>query len=343
MKKDVPTVVIDARMVSETPHGIGRYVRALARGLRARKELRYEPVFLIAGPGPEFERFRAVRVGAPFLSLAELVAVPEALRSIGADLYHSPSFSSLLWSPCPWLVTVHDLNHLTHGSLAKKIYYQTVLRSFMDRAQRVISVSNFSRHEISRWSGIPEQKIPIAANVLDPVFLSTQDDEQVAHVLKRHGLSRGGYFFALPNPKPHKNLALLRRAHEKASLAWPLFSGTGVKDSDLPALMQGAGAFVFPSLYEGYGLPPLEAAVLGAPVIVSDIPPHREALGDSSGVEWVDPVNEGQWTAALQKAFRGGIQPVSAPDRELLRVRHQESRLAEDMDQIYLDVLDRKS
>lgn len=123
-------LVIDARMVGAVPHGIARYVSLIARVLESSlSELPVEPWYLIdfqKNPEPDsrsFPKERCIAVKAPFLSMRELWEVPSLLKRERAHWFWSPSFSSYLWLPCPWMVTVHDLNHLHFGSLFQRLYY----------------------------------------------------------------------------------------------------------------------------------------------------------------------------------------------------------------------------
>src|SRR5690606_38004513 len=137
--------------VGEALHGIARYVTLLARGLsQLEGELPYEPVFLTHGQRFEagFHGFETWPHAVPFLDPREQVSLPIALKRGRADFYHSTSFSSLLWSPVPWLVTIHDLNHLEWGGLKERIYYGTLLKRFARGARQLMTVSEFSRREL---------------------------------------------------------------------------------------------------------------------------------------------------------------------------------------------------
>jgi alpha-1,3-rhamnosyl/mannosyltransferase len=175
-------------------------------------------------------------------------------------------------------------------------------------------------------------------------------------VLDRHGLSRGRYFFCLSNPKPHKNLSTLIEGFCGQSSGWELALNLGPddlapaprlrllgapSDAEARALMAGAGAVVFPSLYEGFGLPPVEAACLGAPIVVSRIPAHREALADLAPDEvlWVDPADPAAWSRALERAARGEVPGASAASRARLLRRFSSEAMGAGMDRIYRRVL----
>lgn len=348
-------VVIDGRMVGEVSHGISRYVRMIAKGLAELPKLEYEPLFLCApGMTPYFSGFETKELRTPFLDPKEMLSIPIQLWKSKAKLYHSPSFSSLPVAPCPWIVTIHDLNHLTYGGQMEKIYYETVLKSFAERAKAVLTVSEFSKTEIERWD--PKLHPEVVYNAIDPQFL--KEGGAIESTLERYGVTRDRYFLCLSNEKPHKNVATLVRAFaafressEEARsfrlvLSMKRFEGepgvvsvSGVSDADSHALLRGARALVFPSVYEGFGLPPVEAAVIGAPLIVSDIPAHREALQDlgRGEVSWVAPLSEEGWTSALGAS--GNLKPVSPLVREKLMHRYSAAKLGQSMDRIYRRVL----
>lgn len=354
-------LVIDARMVGPVPHGFGRYVRQLGEGLVALSEsarMAYDPVFLVGSRTPaDAFAFETIRVGAPFLSPLELLELPVILKRLGAAAYHTPTFSSLLpipGSPCPVIQTVHDLNHLTYGGKGRRWYYERILKPFARKATSLVTVSDFSRGELSAWTGKPESEIEVVTNSIDPDFLYPLPDEEIDPVLRKFGVRRGGYFLCLSNPKPHKNTAMLARAHSASGVEWPLVLsfaapnlpsgvlGIGpVSDAEGRALLAAAGAVAFPSLYEGFGLPPVEAAVGGIPLVVSDIPPHREGLRELQPEEvcWVDPRDEAGWTDALRRAATGKIPAPSMDSRTRTLARYDTAKMGRLMDRIYRRVL----
>jgi len=363
----LPEVLIDARMVEVVPHGIARYVTSLASGLRGlsseRGGLPYEPVFLVREDFPknDFQGWKIRRVHAKFLARSELFELPQAIQ--GAALYHSPSFSSLfsvgpLKPRCPWIVTIHDLNHLTYGSRFQKLYYRYLLKPFGRRAAQVVTVSEFSRQELASWLGRPASEIEVATNALDAATIDAPSDEVCREVLSRYQLESGKYFLCLSNSKPHKNIPFLVEAYAEAcrgsKLDWPLVLSMGgysdvpgvhavggLSDADVRVLRARAGAVVFPSLYEGFGLPPVEAVVARVPLIVSKIPPHQEGLSDLGADEviWIDPKNRRSLVDALVRARDGRMAKPSEQSRQRILERLSEAQLAGRMDRIYQRVL----
>jgi alpha-1,3-rhamnosyl/mannosyltransferase len=342
----------------------------MAQGLGRLHEtnpLPYEPVFLVTRQmfeqNPKFHGFLTIPCNAPFLSFRELFEIPKIIKANKAVLYHSPSFSSLLWSSCPWIQTVHDLNHLHYGTLAKKLYYRLILKRFILRSQRLMTVSRFSQREIAQWTGVSPSLIDIVYNALDPVLTQRPSQEEMDAVLGARGLKSGRYFFCLSNPKPHTNVRRLREAYDRYRqgsrnedlpplvLSFHYESpprgvlGLGaLSEHEIRILLAGSRALFFPSYYEGFGLPPAEAAALGVPIVASKIPPHEEALVDVlDDVHWVDPHSLKDWTEAFAQVEQNLIpKPTAQASASLLR-RFSVERLAEDMDRIYRRVLSIKS
>ncbi|OFZ19869.1 MAG: hypothetical protein A2X94_14505 [Bdellovibrionales bacterium GWB1_55_8] len=366
----VPAVVIDARMIKGTPHGFARYVSRLAAGLAELKvgqSLSYEPVFLVSPDADAswFFGFRTLIAKSEFLHPGELLEIPTLLRELKAALYHSPTFSSLLplsrrlpiAPPCPWIQTVHDLNHLHFGGARERIYYRILLKAFARRARILATVSEFSRKEIAAWMGMEAAEIELVPNALElPDRLSPNE---IQSELSKRSLTQKRYFLCLSNLKPHKNLKSLSDAYAEysgrvGSAGWPLVVSVrglpphpglvqlgAVSDKEGQALLAGAGAVVFPSLYEGFGLPPVEAAVQGIPVIASDIPPHHEGLQDLAAEEvcWVDPKDTAAWARALELASGQGLAAPSPAAREKVLKRYSVSELGRGMDRLYRRVL----
>jgi glycosyltransferase involved in cell wall biosynthesis len=363
--------VIDARTVGPVPHGFARYVTRLAEGLaqlRDSRGLDYEPVFIVGKDcsQPIFSRFRTRLARVPIHRPGELVEIPALLKLEGAGLYHSPTFSSLAWCPCPWIVTVHDLNHLTYGDLGKKIYYEALLKRFARKASALLTVSRFSRGELAAWLDVNPDSIEVVFNALDPALLMQASSASTRAVLEKYGLERGRYFLSLSNSKPHKNLGTLLKAFRlrqgsSASVRWPLvltlkgyeslpgLVQTGaLSDEDSRILLANCGALLFPSLYEGFGLPPLEALASGVPAAISDIAPHREAIGElpeplRKAIRWVDPRLEGEWARTMDEiadtAEAGAPASVRKEDRSAVLACYSSERLATHMDRIYRRVL----
>jgi glycosyltransferase involved in cell wall biosynthesis len=357
-------ILIDARMVEAVPHGIARYVTQIAWGLeqvRHSSPLPYDPVFLVNHEVEKtlpFALFQTQVSDVPFLNPKEIFKIPVLLKNLGAAAYHSPSFSSLWASPCPTLVTIHDLNHLTYGSLSKKIYYQVLLKRFALNSQTVMTVSEFSRQEISKWLKVEPESIEVIHNALTPEDFKIPEPSFSKAFLEKLGLTPHEYFFCLSNPKPHKNLSLLVDAYQafnkQLKKPWPLVltvsefsSRPGIvsvgplKPLEVNVLLSHAAGFFFPSLYEGFGLPPIEAALTGAPLVVSRIPPHEEGLADLSPNEvlWVQPQDIHGWVNAFHKIQRGEIPPVEKLNRQKLLNRFSTERIGVRIDQIYRRVI----
>jgi glycosyltransferase involved in cell wall biosynthesis len=351
-----PKIAIDARFFGETPVSFGRYVLGIARGLKileAESPLPYQPIFLVnPGATVSLEGFERNEVSAPFLSIREQSAIVKALKDVKADLYHSTTFSSLITSPCPWISNPHDLNHLTFGDVTTKTYYRMLLKTFIRGAAAVVTVSEFSRREIAQWMGMPPDKIDVVHQALDPDLQTPLSDEALEKLLGALGLKRGKYFFCLSSSKSHKNVQTLLEAYRRAKPTQPLVINLrensnvpGVRalgalsDENTRALYQGARGFFFPSIYEGLGLPPLEAGLLGSPLAVSDIAPHRETLGSYSEVSFTPATLVGDWVTTLQKASAGQILPLSSAHRQDLSARFSAKVLGGELDRVYRRVL----
>jgi glycosyltransferase involved in cell wall biosynthesis len=345
-------VVIDARMVGPVGHGIARYVELMAKGLSGIQR-DYQIVFLTR-PGIRIQGFECVTVTTPFLSPAELVQIPRVLKKLGADLYHSPSFSSLVTAPCPWVVTVHDLIHLHYGTRAQKLYYELLLKRFIKNAVAVTTVSEYSRDLIHRWADTDSEVVYNAIEESQGVSLR---DTALPGALQA-----GNYFLCLSNEKTHKNLGTLLRAYEEyrktSNAPWPIAITAPLKKSspgvvqlgaldsnDAERLIKSAGALFYPSLMEGFGRPPLEAAVDGVPVVVSRISPHQEAMIDfkPNEVEWVLPWDEAGWSSAFLKAQRREVKPASQETRSAVLRRYSVSSMGDHMDRLYRRVLGMKA
>ena len=231
---------------------------------------------------------------------------------------------------CPHVVTVHDISfdkHPTFFSPRVRLMLSTLVPLSMRRARRVITVSEHARQEIITRYGLPPERVAVTYEAAAPDYRPITDRTVLTDVQRRYGLAPG-YILALGNLQPRKNLGrlvdaytqvraqghlagvqlvlagkaqwreseLFARASHSSHAADILFPGY-VADADLPALYSGARAYVYPSLYEGFGLPPLEAMACGTAVICSNAASLPEVTGDAAVT--FDPHDTGALAAAL--------------------------------------------
>jgi len=313
---------IDARKLHD--FGIGTYIRNLLRHL-ARLDRETEFVIL-ARPAdcPALdslgENFRIVPEAADNYSVAEQIRIPLALRREGVTLFHAPHYVLPPLVTCRSVVTIHDCIHLMFPqylpSRLALTYARTSITLASRRATRVLTVSESSKRDILRFVDVPADKIDVIYNAYDERFGVEPREEDVIRVRERYQLHDEFVLYA-GNVKPHKNLerlieafdlvrkrglehlklvligdeiskyAALRRAvHSHQLHKYVRFLGY-LPEETLAVMYRLAGVFVFPSLYEGFGLPPLEAMASGTPVVTSNVSSLPEVAGDAAVL--VDP------------------------------------------------------
>jgi glycosyltransferase involved in cell wall biosynthesis len=320
----VVKVVIDLRMVRGPLHGIARYALELARRIPA-----IEPGWQFLGlTGPDgvpddlgdlAPRIPLVRCNADFLAPLEQPALAGSLMRIRPDLFHATSFSlPALWGG-PLVATIHDANHLALAdtrSRTKQAYYQLIVRPRARRARALITVSEFSRSEISTHLRLPPERLQVISNGVDASF-AVPPQSELDDFRSRRGLPQQ-FFAAVGSIKAHKNLSVLRDVATSLPAPLVLLAGRGARralgfdesvlevspllDSDLVRFYAAATAVLVPSYYEGFGLSALEAMACGAPVIAADAGAHREIVGAAGLL--VDSRRPNAWREACQRVFR---------------------------------------
>jgi glycosyltransferase involved in cell wall biosynthesis len=299
--------IIDSRW--EGQHGIGRFALEIGRRL---------------------EGFARISLSGLPSDAIDCVRLTRYLRSRKPLLYLSPGYNVPLGAPCPFVVTVHDLNHRVlreNSSFLKRAYYEHVLKSALHRACAVLTVSEFTRQSICNWSGLSDSRVWNVGNGVSHAFVPATSAPDADR----------RYFLYVGNHKPHKNFGRLLQAFARADLQDHALVSTGtstpelqreitslniegrvtfvgqISDEHLAKLYQGATALVLVSLYEGFGLPLVEAMACGAPVITSNLASMPEVAGDAG--LYVNPRDVGAISDAL-------IQLSSDRQlRELLRSR----------------------
>jgi glycosyltransferase involved in cell wall biosynthesis len=315
-------VAIDARKLHD--FGIGTYIRTLLRNL-SRIDQQNEYVLLCheadmgvaEALGPNF---RTVLEPSGNYSITEQVHVPWVLRREKPDVFHAPHYVLPVATPCRSVVTIHDCIHLMFPQYlpnrAAYAYARAAMWSAARRSDRIVTASEASKRDILHFFNVPAEKISVVPHAIDGRFLIEPPAENIARVRERYQLDHGFVLYT-GAIKPHKNLvrlieafaelrqgpfedlklliigdeisklpSLRRAVHSHKLHKHVRFLGY-VPDDTLAILYRLAAVFVFPSLYEGFGLPPLEAMASGTPVVTSNVSSLPEVVGDAAVL--VDP------------------------------------------------------
>jgi glycosyltransferase involved in cell wall biosynthesis len=240
----------------------------------------------------------------------------------------------LLWSPgntgpitvSRQVLTVHDAASLDHPEWFDRkfaLWYNALLPRLVRKVRAIITVSNFSKERIVRLTAVNPERVHVISNGVDPCFRPA-NLAAVQKVRAKFDLT-GPYILFVGSLEPRKNLKLLLEAWQLGQFDGATLAVVGasghlfqklqfdslpegvrllgrVEDEALPILYSGAIGFVYPSVYEGFGLPPLEAMACGCSVAVSDIPVHREIFG--SRAMYFDPFNAEDLSSRLEWLLR---------------------------------------
>jgi glycosyltransferase involved in cell wall biosynthesis len=240
----------------------------------------------------------------------EQCLAPLLLRLAGADVFHGVQSVAPLFCPVPSVITIHDLSPITFPQTFRahnRIYLTWATRASARRAARILTVSEFSKQEIVRILGVSPERVVVTYNACDARF-APPDPAAVAAFRRRAGLPERFILF-LGTLEPRKNLPTLLEAYARIAAATdaPLIIGGGkgwlydaifarvealnlgqrvrfvgyIDAAEQPLWYAAATVFVFPSLYEGFGIPPLEAMACGTPVIASTSSSLPEVVGDA--------------------------------------------------------------
>jgi len=308
-------IYFDARW--NGPHGIGRFAAEIQQRLSGIETL---PIMVRK------------------LSPLDPLAISLALANKRQGCYFPPGFNLPLSSPIPVIFTIHDLIHIKvpeESSAIRRLYYATVVRPAARRGWKILTVSLHSRQDIAEWAGIPETVISVVGNGVSSVFSSSGLHHAPGYPYLLHVGRRTG----------HKNIERLLAAFSRSRASRQLkliFTGTpdaftldiaqrygltarvafsgATDDIALARIYRGATALVFPSLYEGFGLPVVEAMACGTPVITSDATATREVAGIGNAL-LVPPKDIDALTEAIDCIVDDSVLRIELATRGLQRAR----------------------
>lgn len=315
-------IAIDARKLRD--FGIGTYIRNILIEL-SRLDRTTEYVVLCRPDDMNSgdvlgQNFRMVAETAPLYSITEQYRIPMALAREGVKLVHEPHYVLPPAIRCRSVVTIHDCIHLMFpqylpGKLAY-VYAKGSMWAATRKADRILTVSEASKRDILRFFDVPPEKVEVIYNAIDERFLAPANAERMDLVRQRYQLD-DPFVMYVGNIKPHKNIERLIDAFARARSKSPdnlklIIIGDEISKypalrhlvhrykldkhvrflgfqpmETLAAFYRLARAFVFPSLYEGFGLPPLEAMACGSPVVTSNVSSLPEVCGGAALL--VDP------------------------------------------------------
>lgn len=316
-------IVINGRFLTQRITGVQRYAREICAELD--KLIQPEEIIMAIPPEtqdiPEYKNIKVVRFGAFHNRLWEQISFPLYVIKNNAVALNLCNVAPLL---APGIVCIHDMKiKATPQFFSKKflLWYRILFWNATKRAKKIITVSNFSKSEIIKYYGVDGNKIVVVPNGWQHFARINYDEKTLA----KYNLQKDNYYFAMSSLEPNKNFKWIAEQAVKnpselfvvaGSINAKVFAdGLGfacpdnmkligyVSDEEAKTLMRDCKAFLFPSIYEGFGIPPLEAMSAGAKrIIVSDIPVMHEIFGD--GVEYIGRSSKEQkqnfWLIELQ-------------------------------------------
>ena len=266
-------IYFDERWMGD--HGIGRFAREV------NQRLKFPPADLKGSPVQPLDPLRL----SFYLALNDVYLI-------------SPGFNSPLFGGKRFIPTIHDLNHIDTGSgLLRSLYYRLILKRACQRAPLILTVSNFSRKKIVDWAGVSPAKVVNVGNGLSPAFATTgtiynpgykyllcignrkphKNEERVVQAFARAGIDPTIRLVFNGEPSPRLiDVAMQERVDRRIVFLGPM------DDEKLASVYRGGIALIFPSLYEGFGFPVIEAMASGIPVLTSSTTSLPEVAGSAA-------------------------------------------------------------
>jgi glycosyltransferase involved in cell wall biosynthesis len=322
-------VGIDGRAFSSPAAGVRRYVAGLTAGLLSLGE--HLSVVALGGARdsiPAGVDYQTESLHPPTNLGWMLVGLPRAAARAGVDIIHAPAYTAPFWSPVPVVLTIHDVSYQRHPEwfpYRRDRFRRAFYRRSAHSAVSILTDSAFSASEITAAYGIPASRMAVVPLAVDPSFAAAHPgaahdlpaDVQMPFLLhvgdlherrnlgtvvdallaaRQRNLVAGPLSLVLAGVDRGVGDALLARAAQAGAGDLIVRLGS-IGEHQLHALYRAATALVYPSLYEGFGLPVLEAMASGTPVIASHAASIPEVLGDAGLL--LDPRDVDAWTNAI--------------------------------------------
>jgi glycosyltransferase involved in cell wall biosynthesis len=312
-------IVLDARMINHS--GIGTNIKNMIPSLVDNYNLTLLGNAEILGSFSWSRQTRMINTTSSIYSIKEQIELP--MKIPRCDLFISPHYNIPIFKirASKRAVIINDVNHLVYAEklpLVKSTYAKYMINAAIRKSDKVITISEFSKNEIIKFANVKKKEINIVYCSLDSDTLKKQIQEKSIDKIRSSYKLPESYFLYIGSIKPHKNLRMAINAFN----AWskngspatklvligvnknelerdveiiPLIDQNNiiilgfVKDSELPSIYKNAECLIFPSVYEGFGLPPLEAMICGCPVLASNSASIPEVCGDAA--LYFDPFN----------------------------------------------------
>jgi glycosyltransferase involved in cell wall biosynthesis len=327
-------IVFDATTLTPQRTGVGYYAEHLLQHLAREVERSGDELWAISNrplettaPLPPHVRVHTARRFPLRIAWLQLVA-PRLLAELRPDVAHFTNAMLPLATPCPTVVTVHDMSLELHPRchpLRRLLVNRPLAALALRRASLVVTVSESARADLLRLRPLPAERVRVVPEAAAPLFRPVREQHRLARVRERHALPER-FLLYVGTIEPRKNLdrlmealALARgdgagvelvcvgpygwSARDLAGRVERLGLGSAVRftgyvpAAELPALYSLAQAFVFPSIYEGFGLPVVEAMACGTPVVTANNSSLAEIAGDAALT--VDPHDVAALAAAI--------------------------------------------
>ena len=338
--KDHLRLAFDATPLQPQKSGIGAYTENLIHALAATGEL--AEIVLLGNRPPHLRHMSGsgIRIHEaddfPLRAIWMQTILPRILSKLQPSICHFPNYLAPLRSPCPRVVTLHDMSlyrYPEYFNWKKRYLSRLLLSKVVRRAEGIITVSDFSRREIVQLLGIPERNVDVVYEAPSPAYRPITERAILEEVRRRYHLP-DRFILCVATFEPRKNLGRLLAAFENLSrhngrlkdTGLVLAGGPGWKnrllkeqirrvgsngrllnlgyfpEEDLPALYSLAHVVAYPSIYEGFGLPIVEGMACGVPVLTSNRASMKEVAGSAAYLvdpEDVDDIRKGLETILL--------------------------------------------